>query len=130
LEAQAAVRQAAIELSYCDIKAPIDGRIGRAVVSPGNLIGPDTGVLVTIVREDPMEVLFSVSRRGMLEARRRRRVGTAIFGGMLAASFLGIFVASGLYVLLETCREKVKSLSGGGKQQVEPPHSLTDRAAK
>ena len=35
-----------------------------------------------------------------------RAVGTAIFGGMLAASFLGIFVIPGLYVLLETIREK------------------------
>ena len=72
LEAQAALKQAEIELSYCEIKSPIDGRIGRAVVSPGNLIGPDTGVLVTIVQEDPMQVLFSVSQREMLEARREQ----------------------------------------------------------
>ena len=39
-------------------------------MSPGNLIGPDTGVLVNVVQEDPMEVLFSVSQREMLEARR------------------------------------------------------------
>src|SRR5882672_2527051 len=63
LEAEAAVRQAEIELSYCEIKSPIDGRIGRAAVSPGNLIGPDSGILVTIVQEDPMQVLFSVSQR-------------------------------------------------------------------
>jgi membrane fusion protein (multidrug efflux system) len=70
LEAEAALRAAEIELSYTAIKSPIDGRIGRAAVSPGNLIGPDTGVLVNVVQEDPMEVLFSVSQREMLEARR------------------------------------------------------------
>ena len=70
LEAEAALRAAEIELSYTEIKSPIDGRIGRAAVSPGNLIGPDSGVLVSVVQEDPMQVLFSVSQREMLEARR------------------------------------------------------------
>ena len=38
----------------------------------------------------------------------QRAVGTAVFGGMIAASFLGIFVIPGLYVLLETMRGKIK----------------------
>ncbi len=38
----------------------------------------------------------------------QRAVGTAVFGGMLAASFLGIFVIPGLYVLFQTLREKLK----------------------
>jgi hydrophobe/amphiphile efflux-1 (HAE1) family protein len=40
-----------------------------------------------------------------------RAVGTAVFGGMVAASFLGIFVIPGLYVLFQTLRERVKNLS-------------------
>jgi hydrophobe/amphiphile efflux-1 (HAE1) family protein len=40
-----------------------------------------------------------------------RAVGTAVFGGMVAASFLGIFVIPGLYVLFQSFREKVKRLS-------------------
>src|SRR5436190_12974371 len=39
LEAEAALREAQIELSYTDIRSPINGRIGRAAISPGNLIG-------------------------------------------------------------------------------------------
>jgi membrane fusion protein (multidrug efflux system) len=70
MEAEANLRDAQIQLSYTDIKAPITGRIGRAAVSPGNLIGPDTGVLATVVQENPMEVLFSVTQREMLDARR------------------------------------------------------------
>ena len=58
-----------------------------------------------------------------------RAVGTAIFGGMLAASFLGIFVIPGLYVLLETIREKVKSLAGV-RQQIAPPPSVEKTAAE
>src|ERR1700730_9989983 len=69
MEAEANLRDAQIQLSYTDIKTPISGRIGRAAVSPGNLVGPDSGVLATVVQEDPMQVLFSVTQREMLEAR-------------------------------------------------------------
>ena len=40
----------------------------------------------------------------------QRAVGTAVFGGMIAASFLGIFVIPGLYVTFEVAREKIKGL--------------------
>jgi membrane fusion protein (multidrug efflux system) len=69
MEAEANRRDAQIQLSYTEIKTPIGGRIGRPVVSPGNLVGPDTGVLTTVVKDDPMQVLFSVTQREMLEAR-------------------------------------------------------------
>jgi RND family efflux transporter MFP subunit len=70
MEAEANLHDAQIQLSYTEIKSPISGRIGRPAVSPGNLIGPDTGVLATVVQDDPMQVLFSVTQREMLEARR------------------------------------------------------------
>jgi membrane fusion protein (multidrug efflux system) len=70
LEAEANLRDAQIQLSYTEIKTPISGRIGRPAVSPGNLVGPDTGVLATVVQENPMQVLFSVTQREILEARR------------------------------------------------------------
>jgi len=69
MEAEANLRDAQIQLSYTEIKSPIAGRIGRPAVSPGNLVGPDTGVLTTVVKDDPMQVLFSVTQREMLEAR-------------------------------------------------------------
>jgi multidrug efflux pump subunit AcrB len=46
-----------------------------------------------------------------------RAVGTAVFGGMIAASFLGIFVIPGLYVLFQSLREWVK---GRGSPKAEP----------
>ena len=70
MEAKAHLRDAEIQLSYTEIKSPIDGRIGRGAVSPGNLVGPDSGVLATVVQDDPMQVLFSVTQREMLEAAR------------------------------------------------------------
>ena len=70
LEAQAALEQARINLGYTDIYAPIAGRIGRADLSVGNLVGPDSGVLATIVSQDPIYVTFPVSQRQLLEYRR------------------------------------------------------------
>jgi membrane fusion protein (multidrug efflux system) len=69
-DANAQLRDAQIQLSYTEIKSPIDGRIGRASVSPGNIVGPDSGVLATVVKENPIRVLFPVTQRELLEARR------------------------------------------------------------
>jgi multidrug efflux pump subunit AcrB len=41
----------------------------------------------------------------------RRGVGTAVFSGMIAASFLGIFLIPLLYVVFQRMREKVKRRS-------------------
>jgi membrane fusion protein (multidrug efflux system) len=69
-DANAQLRDAEIQLSYTEIKSPIDGRIGRAAFSPGNLVGPDSGVLATVVSEKQIRVLFPVTQRELLEARR------------------------------------------------------------
>jgi multidrug efflux pump subunit AcrB len=46
---------------------------------------------------------------GMLS---RRGVGTAVFGGMLAASIVGIFFIPVLYVIFQWLRETIKGLAG------------------
>lgn len=69
LAAQAQLRQAQINLNYTDIKAPIDGLISRTAVTVGNVVGPSTGTLATIVSQDPMYVLFPVSVRAALDLR-------------------------------------------------------------
>ncbi|MBV8393765.1 MAG: efflux RND transporter periplasmic adaptor subunit [Alphaproteobacteria bacterium] len=70
-EAEAALRDAQINLSYTTIKSPLTGRVGKAAVSPGNLVSPDSGVLATVVTESPIRVLFSVTQRELLEARKQ-----------------------------------------------------------
>lgn len=70
LEAKAAILDAEIKLSYTTITAPISGRIGREMVTPGNLVGPESGVLATVVRTDKMYVLFPVTQVQLIEARR------------------------------------------------------------
>src|SRR5882672_5350781 len=74
-DAKAQLRDAEIQLSYTNIKSPIAGRIGRAAVSPGNLVSPDSGVLATVVSETPIRVLFPVTQRELLEAKRGASIG-------------------------------------------------------
>jgi RND family efflux transporter MFP subunit len=58
----AAVEQAALNLGYCRMFAPIDGRIGRTYVTLGNLVGAgDPTKLATIVQLDPLYVYWSPS---------------------------------------------------------------------
>jgi multidrug efflux pump subunit AcrB len=54
----------------------------------------------------------------------QQAVATAVFGGMIAASFLGIFVIPGLYVLLQSMREWVKGTKA--KDTPAAPSSETD----
>lgn len=70
-QAAAALRQAEITSGYTEIRSPIAGRIGRAQVKVGNLVGPESGVLATVVQEDPMYVRFAVAGRQVLDFRRR-----------------------------------------------------------
>lgn len=59
--ARAQVTSAEVNLGYTTITAPITGRIGRSIVSVGDLVGPNTGDLTTLVSIDPIEALFQVS---------------------------------------------------------------------
>jgi len=61
LAAQANVATAKLNLSYCTIRAPIDGRIGTVTLTKGNLVSPSTGTLATINQLNPIRVEFSVS---------------------------------------------------------------------
>lgn len=74
--ARAQVTSAEVNLSYTTIKAPITGRIGRSRASPGDLVGPNSGDLTTLVSIDPIEALFQVS-----EATYVARVGAEVARG-------------------------------------------------
>ena len=64
--ANAAVTRAQLDLEYTEIRAPIAGRIGRYLVSSGNLVQADLTVLTTIVSLDPINFYFDVDERELL----------------------------------------------------------------
>jgi membrane fusion protein (multidrug efflux system) len=74
-DAEAQLEDAELQLSYTKITAPIAGLIGRSSVSPGNLVGPESGVLATIVNERQIRALFSVPQVDLLNVRRDLRAG-------------------------------------------------------
>ena len=71
LGAKAQLEIANLNLGYTEVTAPIDGRIGFTNYTIGNLVGPDSGVLATIVSVDPTYVTFPVSSRVILDVRQQ-----------------------------------------------------------
>ena len=70
--ANASLDKARLDLSYCTIRAPFDGLIGRINVYPGNLVGRgQPTVLSTISALDPIQVTFGIAEAGYLQYRRR-----------------------------------------------------------
>ena len=69
--AQAQLRLSQINLAYTEIRAPIDGKIGRTTTTEGNVVSPGSGVLSTIVSQDPMYVVFSVPSRTALDLKQK-----------------------------------------------------------
>jgi RND family efflux transporter MFP subunit len=79
LSAQAQVELAKLNLGYTQIKAPFDGRIGRHLVDPGNVVGA-AGVrtsLAEIERIDPLYVYFTVNERDLLRVIEHRKQTSA-----------------------------------------------------
>jgi membrane fusion protein (multidrug efflux system) len=71
MQAQALLKQAQINLGYTEIRSPIDGRIGIATFTVGNLVQPSSGTLATIVSQDPIYITFQVSERDLINYKRR-----------------------------------------------------------
>ena len=64
-KSQAATEAAQVNLDWCYIKSPINGRIGLRNVDVGNLVGPSTSALVTIQGLDPIYTDFTVAENNL-----------------------------------------------------------------
>ena len=62
---EAALIDAKNTLSYTRITAPVSGRIGKSIVSVGNLLAPQMGALTDIQQLSPIYVKFSISEKAM-----------------------------------------------------------------
>ena len=69
-KSQAAAEAAQVNLDYCSIKSPINGRIGLRNVDIGNLVGPSTGSLVAIQGLDPIYTDFTVAETDLALVRK------------------------------------------------------------
>lgn len=69
--AHAAIQQAELDLSYTDIHAPFPGRVGRVQVSVGDVVNPTSGPLISLVRETPIFVTFSVNEKQLINVLER-----------------------------------------------------------
>lgn len=74
--AKAALQTAQLNLSYARIAAPIAGRVSRANVTPGNLVGVNEPVLTTIVSVENVYAYFDASEATYLKYVRASREGT------------------------------------------------------
>jgi len=75
--AQSAVDVAKLDLEFTEVRAPISGRAGRALVTPGNLVStqPNGTLLTTIVSLDPVYVYFEGDERSYLRYNAMSRNG-------------------------------------------------------
>src|SRR5947207_2065126 len=69
-KSQAAADAAQVNLDYCYIKSPINGRIGLRNVDIGNLVGPSSSALVTIQGLDPIYTDFTVAETDLALVRK------------------------------------------------------------
>lgn len=77
--AQANVDTARLNLEFTEIRAPINGRIGRELITAGNLVnanGGDSTLLTFIVSTDPVYVYVDADERSALKYRRQARKGS------------------------------------------------------
>ena len=64
------MNKANLNLSYTNITSPMNGRIGKAIVSVGNYVTPSTGVIAQIYTTNPMKVIFPLKSSDFIELKR------------------------------------------------------------
>lgn len=75
---EASLDRAKLDLGYTEIRSPLDGRIGKATYSVGELVGPSSDPLATVVAQDPIYVAFPVPQRIFLEVRRQGKAADTV----------------------------------------------------
>lgn len=73
---EAAVQTARINLEYCTIRSPIDGRASKRMVDVGNVVSPNTSQLLLIQRQDPIYAEFTITEDQLPQVRSFLNAGT------------------------------------------------------
>jgi len=77
-EAEAAVATAELNLSFTEVRSPVDGRTGRAQLTRGNLAQADQTVLTSVVSQDPLYVYFDCDEQSYLRFQERADRGNGV----------------------------------------------------
>src|ERR1700733_6329492 len=77
-EAEAAVAMAELNLSFTEVRSPVDGRTSRALLTRGNLAQADQTVLTTVVSQDPVYVYFDCDEQSYLRFQERTHRGSGV----------------------------------------------------
>jgi membrane fusion protein, multidrug efflux system len=73
---EAAIESAKLQLSYCYIRSPIDGRTGQRLVDIGNVVNPgNTNPMLVIQRMDPIYADFTISQNDLSTVQRQMAHG-------------------------------------------------------
>ena len=75
---RAAVATAELNLSFTEVRSPIDGKTSRAQLTRGNLAQADQTVLTTVVSQDPIYVYFDCDEQSYLRFQERVQRGSGV----------------------------------------------------
>ncbi len=73
---QAAIESAKVQLGYCYIRSPINGRAGHRLVDIGNVVAANTGSLLVIQRLAPIYADFTVTENDLTAVQRNMKLGS------------------------------------------------------
>lgn len=72
--ANAALTQAKINYGYTQIHSPISGKIGKIMITEGNYVTPNSGVLATVVSLNPIQVDFPLKSQNYIAMKKASKV--------------------------------------------------------
>ena len=83
---EAAVENARLDLQYCSIRSPIDGRIGRILAHAGNVVKRNETPLAIVNQIRPVDVAFAVPERELPRIRQRAAAGPVTVHALVSAA--------------------------------------------
>ena len=122
---KAAIETAQLQLDWCSIESPIDGRIGLRLVDPGNIISANTTNLVIINQFQPIAVYFTLPENQLPQVLRKlaadkRMVVDAYDRNDLVKLSSGILLTGDNQLDTTTGTEKLKAVFDNRDQSLFP----------
>ena len=72
---KAALESAKLNLSYTNVKAPVDGKIGKIIITEGNLVNPTSGALAKLVSTTPIYAYFTINSEDYMDFKKAAKAG-------------------------------------------------------